>query len=235
MSVDPNLARPGALPRARALGRAAGLLALLLAGIPALAGVRGDAARALAWLALVAAPAGALARPLGVTAVLVPLGWIGAQWASAGRAPGWESLVLLGLFAAGRGLADPLRPAAGAGALALGALLLAILPSLGGLFGPSPWPPAVAARLLDLAPTTWVVESAGLDWMHHPAVYTPIGADAMGPEVRTPLGAPLAGSVALLVGCALSILGARRSARRSPPSETRPWPPASSSARSPRS
>jgi len=232
METDP--AREGA-PRARAGWRALGLLALVAAGIPALVGIRDDAARAWSWLGLVAAPAGALARPLGLGAGFVPLGWIAVQAAALGRAPGWESLVLLGLFAAGWGLADPRRPAAAAGGLVLAALVLAILPSLGGLFGAAPWPPEVAARLLDLAPTTWVVESAGLDWMHHPSVYAPVGTDAMGPDVRTPLGGPLAGSVALLVGCALSFLGARRSARRPPPSEIRPWPPASSSARSPRS
>ena len=190
---------------------AAGALPVLLAEDPALA---------LAWLALWAAPAGALvgSTAAGFGAVLVPAAWALAALRLALPSLMWPALVIAGLFAAGYGIGAWRRRGAWRSASALLVLgaTLTWLPGLDGLSGGGPpWPPRTAARLLGLAPTTIAVESAGIDWMHHPAVYSPVGTDRMGPDVRTAWRGFLAGPTLLLLGCALAAAG-RRGARSEP-------------------
>lgn len=184
----------------------------------------------LAWLALVAAPAGTLAGGLGRAGLAVPAVWAG--WLLAAGLP-WAAAAVLGLVALGAavGTRRPTTRVADAGVLLLLGAALAGLPSLGGVAGHAPWSPKTTAVLLDLSPVVLVVECAGVDWLRHPAVYGPAGGDAIGPVLRGPWSGPLAGSVSLLVGCLL-LAGAR--VLPSPTGEPCPNP-ASSSAPSPRS
>ncbi len=198
--------------------RALLVLALALVGLHPL-GLVDDAARRLAWLAVWAAPAGVLAGAWGGRAACsVPASWALGLWLVSPPVPrlGWALAALAGLFAAGLGLGrilgrflDGGRTAAvwtGAGGLFLGAALACALPALGMVAGEAPWSPAAAAGWLDLSPASLVVEVGGLDWMRHPAVYAPVGADSIGPELRQPFGA-LAGMTVLLVGCSLAWVG----------------------------
>jgi hypothetical protein len=167
---------------------------------------------ALAWLALWALPAGVLSARLGRPAGLIP-----ALWAAVllGTGAGWPpAAVCGGFFAAGLalgragGLDQGVIPRAG-----LSLLLLAVAsgaPAVGGLAGDAPWSPRVSARLLDLSPVVLVVESAGVDWTRHPAVYDPAGGDALGPDLRQPWRGELAGPGVLLVGCTLLLVALRR-------------------------
>jgi len=199
-------------------------LALALIGLHPLWQVD-DAGRRLAWLAVWAAPAGVLAGAFGGRAAWsVPLLWaLGlwalGLWAVSPVAPrvGLALVSLTGLFAAGLGLGRFLNrgrsvstwPAAawtGAGALFLAGALFSALPALGLVSGEAPWSPGAAALWLDLSPASLVAECGGLDWMRHPAVYAPAGADSIGPELRQPFG-PLAGVTVLLVGCVLAWVG----------------------------
>jgi hypothetical protein len=124
--------------------------------------------------------------------------------------PAFAALAWTGLYAAGYG-ASRLAPRAGfagVGALFLAGALLAALPILPGFLG-QPWPPPIAARLLDLSPATLLAECAGLDWMRHPATYAPAGAADIDPATRIAHPGALAGPIAFVVGCALAILGER--------------------------
>jgi len=163
-----------------------------------------------------AAPAGVLAATLGVrVAWSVPALWALGLCLVAPVPPRVDLALacLVGLFAAGLGLGrclDRQRSAAvwsGAGAVFLGGALASALPALGGVAGEAPWSPAWAAGWLDLSPVALVVEVSGLDWMRHAAVYAPVGADSIGPELRQPHGT-LAGMTVLLVGCTLGCVGA---------------------------
>lgn len=107
----------------------------------------------------------------------------------------------LGLLGAGLGVWFPGRRGALACLLLLGAAGMVLAPSLGGLLGPAPWSPEVAARLLRLSPATLVAESAGLDWLRHSSVYDPVGGDSMGPGLYRPWGS-LAGALPGVVGFA---------------------------------
>lgn len=182
-------------------------------------GGRGDPALALAWLALWATPAGCLAAARGPgRAWLAPAVWSGGlALLLGGAAPElpWGLAAGAGLFGLGAGLGarDPRAALARAAALLLGGALLAALPSCGGVAGEAPWSPVLAARWLDASPASLVVECAGIDWMRHPAVYAPVGADAIGPQLRLPWRGSLAGPTVLMVGCALAWWGARASAR----------------------
>jgi hypothetical protein len=191
--------------RGGALG--VGLGVGLAGALPLVFGV--DAARSLAWAALWAVPAGVLvaragsrvAAPLALGAPLAallvlrdfprPLGALGA---------------VLGLAALGVALGRATSAAARwrvAGLALACAALLAGLPAGGGLAAGAPWSAPVTARLLDLSPVVLAEEAAGFDWLRHPAVYEPAGADAIGPDLRVARGM-LAGWVLLVVGCALA-------------------------------
>ena len=146
-----------------------------------------------AWLALWAAPCGALvcAGQSPRRALLVPLLWLTAaalaQWGYSLQAlPAMAAAA--GLWGIGFSLARLTQQGAAsvAGALLLLACLLTALPSLGGLAGPAPWSPELAAFFLDLSPETLLMELGGVDWMRHPAVYTAVGADAIHPGLRLP-------------------------------------------------
>jgi len=135
---------------------------------------------------------------------------VGAAW---GALPGRGAAlaVLSGLFLTGAALA-PTRaePAARARAgIGRAALLLLICwcadgaaAGWGVLRPAPPWSPEVASWLLDLSPETLLMESAGVDWMRHPAVYEAAGTDRIGPGLRAVFVGPVAGSATLLVGCA---------------------------------
>lgn len=73
--------------------------------------------------------------------------------------------------------------------------------------------PERGARVLDLSPATWFFEVAGHDWMRHPAVYGPAGTDWFSGS-RAPVDGALAGSLALVLGCALGGLCVAFRARR---------------------
>lgn len=164
----------------------------------------------LAWLALCAAPVGVLTAGVGRAALLPPLAWAAVVCV---HAP-WAGLAIAGYLAAGvaLGRARPATRVADAGLLLLGAALLAGAPSLGGLTGHGPFSPEITARLLDLSPVVLVLESAGIDWLRHPAVYGPAGGDALGPDLRGPWSGALAGTGVLLVGCGLFALSFLRRA-----------------------
>jgi hypothetical protein len=68
-----------------------------------------------------------------------------------------------------------------------------------------PWPPEVASVLLDASPVAWASESAGIDWMRHPAVYDAAGTADIGPDLRTGKRSWLAAVVLLVVGCLSSL------------------------------
>ena len=193
----------------------------------------------LAWLALLAPAAGALAgaRGLGLFpfGLAVPGLWLAAlalagASAAGGGPPGspplprpfQAALVVTGLFAAGLAFgcrsprADPalaLRVGcARAGLLLLVGALLAGLAGRGGAPG-RPLEPGLAALALDLSPVTLALESAGVDWMRDPAVYDPAGTDRF---LRHRWRGSLAGPLTLLVGCALALAAELRRRRPAP-------------------
>jgi hypothetical protein len=179
-----------------------------------------------AWLALVAAPlgvlaggclAGALRAGRGARALTwvlaAPICWaLALALTAAGEAgaarlpePLAAAIAVGGLWALGIGLGalgGPRRAGPWAALTALLALLLALLPTGAGALA-QPWPPALAARLLDLSPLTFVLERAGLDWMRHPAVYDALGAASIGPDLRRAGSGALAPGLLSVVGCAL--------------------------------
>lgn len=147
---------------------------------------------------------------IGAAVLLVACTPAGAAWAGLpGR--GAASAVLSGLFLSGVALApsgpEPsprLRAAIGRASLLV--LLCWCTDGAAGGWGilrpVPPWSPEVAARLLDLSPMTLLMESAGVDWMRHPAIYEAAGTDRIGPGLRSVFRGPVAGSATLLVGCA---------------------------------
>ena len=140
------------------------------------------------WMALIAIVDGLTARDL--------------------PSPAFAALAWTGLYAFGYG-ASRLAPRSGfsgVAALFLATALLAALPILPGFLG-QPWPPSLAARLLDFSPATLLAECAGLDWMRHPAIYAPAGAADIDPATRIAFSGSLAGPLAFVVGCALATLG----------------------------
>lgn len=219
MSVLPSI-RPGEL--ARALGCAA---VGALGALP-LAGAGPDPVALLVWLALVSAPLGALAAGGAmhpwVVAPVVPATWSVALVAVDGASrvdlpsPVWAAVAWTGLFAAGFGLG---RAAGARGVATLAALLFlacataAALPTGGGLLA-APWPPELAARLLDLSPATLLAECAGLDWLRHPAIYAAAGAADVDPSLRAAYRGELAAPLALVVGCATAFGGEAVARRR---------------------
>jgi len=210
--------QPGELAWALACAAIGALGALPLAG-------RGpDPTAMLVWLALSSAPVGALAGATRmhawVVAPVAPAVWavvlVAVDTVSRQDLPTpiWAALAWTGLYALGfsvgratSGVSDEERvrttrvtPAVVA-VLLLGSACLVWLP-VGGGFLVEPWPPAIAARLLDLSPATLLAECAGLDWMRHPAVYEAAGAADIDPSLRTAYRGSLAAPMVLVVGCA---------------------------------
>jgi hypothetical protein len=214
---------PAQSPLSRQLGLALGFGALGALGT--LPGEHGpDPLAELAWIAIVALPCGLGCGALGLRAwpfaASVPALWMialalaGATSERALATPVWAALGWTGLFAAGWGIARASE--AGVRLCAAGlclAVLLSVLPAAGAFLG-QPWPPPVAARLLDLSPVSVCVESAGVDWLRHPAVYEPAGALDIDPGLRHPFRGGLAGPALLLLGCALAAFGAARARAR---------------------
>lgn len=173
------------------------------------------------WLALVAAPLGCVSAACALAAwpwtAMVPALWLVAlslECAGASRVlptPVWAGAAWSGLFLAGWALGRLDRDAAPRRAASVTLLLLALaaLPIGLGLCSGA-FSPAITARLLDLAPTSWIVESAGVDWMRHPALYEPARTFDLGPELRAPFRGALAGPALLLVGCGFAWIAARR-------------------------
>jgi len=206
-----------ALPRQLGLALCFGALGAL----GAIPGARGpDPLAELCWIALVALPCGVacgalLLRPWPFAAS-VPALWMTAL-ALAGvssertlASPLWAAPCWTGIFAAGWGLGRWSRAGVRSVAAALClSILLAVLPSAGAFLG-RPWPPKIAARLLDLSPVSVCMEAAGVDWLRHPAVYEPAGALDIDPGLRQPFRGRLAGPALLLLGCALAAFGAVR-------------------------
>ncbi|MDP6538298.1 MAG: hypothetical protein QF903_04550 [Planctomycetota bacterium] len=201
------------------------LVVLSCAGLLGLAPSRGatfDPVAVLAWAALSAPALGVLAGALlpATTAPLVCLPWWPAVSAASLRAgaalpdPTGAWWALAGLFGLGWGAGR--LSGRHAVRLACAALLLtgllACLPGGGGRLA-RPWPPRVAARLLDLSPVAVVTECAGLDFMRHPEVYGPVGTMDIGPQLRGPWRAPVAAPSLLLLGAALAGLARLRAAR----------------------
>lgn len=142
-----------------------------------------------------------------------------------GAVGAWVGLLLLGqgIGMALDGCCSWDRPSMGA-ALFLVAVLLTALPGGAGRLSSGAFEPKTTAWMLDLSPASLVVESAGVDWIRHPAVYGPAGGDALGPDLRQPWGTfgsqmlgdgavqggVLAGGVLGLVGYVLTLLFRRR-------------------------
>jgi len=204
------------------------LLALALGAIGALGTLPGahgaDPLAALAWIALVALPCGigcgALALRAWPFAASVPALWMialalaGVASERALSTPVWAALAWTGIYAAGWGIGRASR--SGVRACAAGlclSVLASVLPAAGEFLG-QPWPPRVAARLLDLSPVSVCMESAGVDWMRQPAVYEPAGALDIDPGLRQPWRGKLAGPGLLMLGCALAAFGAARARAR---------------------
>lgn len=177
----------------------------------------GDLFAALAWIALIAAAAGALARSANVRlwpyGFVAPGVWMGAiAWLDASSArdlptPLWGALVWTGLFAGGYGVATLCRArrAWAAPALLVAAAALSALPEKGGL-AREPWPEGFTQRALDLSPVAWVSDSSGaIDWPWQKSHYAALGVDRF---QRREFRGALAGPVALVVGCALAWLAA---------------------------
>lgn len=146
------------------------------------------------WLALLALPLGVLAgaarsqlvllAPAVLWLALLALANARAGGAGLPRADlGWTALVGLYCLGGAIGVAAPGArwPCAGLAFLAAG--LLCALP-LGAALLAEPWPPALAARLLDLSPVGLVLECAGSDWMRDPLVYVSAGTADIGPDLR---------------------------------------------------
>ena len=229
--VEQRKAEAAAAPGPSGLRDLSLTLAVAAGGCVGAAGSAGpaDPTALLIWLAIYAPAAGFLLGALGVRpwlfAPAAPGLWmvtlvlldIAAQRDL--PTPLWGALAWTGLFAAGLGLGrrgavargergqvsvparSPARALGGAGALLLLTAALVALPGKGGR-AREPWPPAAARALLDLSPATLVVESAGVDWMRHRAVYEPVRSDRF---QRLPYRGALAGPLALVVGCLVAL------------------------------
>jgi hypothetical protein len=233
--------------------RLALLIALSLTGAAGLApGASGslDAATQLGWIGLAAPAAGALTGGAGIaffpSALVVPSAWLAllALAQGAGPAPlatpGWAACAVVGTFGLGHAAGTLARePARCAGLLAFLALALAGLAVGGGVLAGGAElaraHPRAAAGLLDLSPLVILFDCAGRDWTHsHAEVYDRAGVEWF---QRRPYRGELAGPAVLVVGCTLAWLARGRPSRAggAEGQPNRPWPCASTSARSPRS
>lgn len=209
------------------------LILAFIGALGALPGSRGssDPVALLAWLSMWSLAAGVLAgasrAPLWPMAPVVPALWMGllgivaAGSARVVPAPAWSALAWSGLFGVGFALGRlwPERRWRIASACFVACGVSNAL-AISGAWLAAPFPPALAARLLDLAPATLLAECAGLDWMRHPAIYEPAGALDIDPALRVAWRGMLAGPIVFLVGCAAAF-AADRIAGRKPHQEQR--------------
>jgi hypothetical protein len=161
---------------------------------------------ALGALAGARVRAGLLLPPVLVW--MIALAWSGRQGGLLPR-PDLAGLAVAALYTWGAAL-GALRGAPAwrlAAVLLLATGLLAALATGGGVLA-EPWPPALAARLLDLSPVGLVHECGGLDWMREPAVYDAAGTASIPPDLRVAWTGPRAAPVALLTGI-LALVAAR--------------------------
>lgn len=200
----------------------------LFGAVGALPGARGasEPLALAAWLSIAAFPAGFLAGSSSLApwplAASIPAVWMGLFAFVDGfsprdvPSPAWAALAWSGLFAAGYGAGHRCERVRFAGACVsfLGGALLCALP-LWGSFARAPLPPRIAALALDAAPAVFVLECAGVDVARHPAVYDAASTVDIDPAMRTPWRGSLASPLALVLGCALAWLLARRPARSS--------------------
>ena len=185
---------------------AVGLAGLIL-GIGAPVGI-------LAWMTLIAAAAGAWMGPWSRSwrAWTPPLVWGLLLLMTRGLPMPWmAALSVASLYAVGMGLGAwlPRERAAASSLLLVAALSLA--PTFGGKLE-RPLPPVVTAHLLDFSPVAWALESAGVDWMRHPAVYEAAGTADIDPSMRTQRRNWLAAALLLVVGCSLALSAKTRDA-----------------------
>ncbi|MDF1838981.1 MAG: hypothetical protein P1V35_14010 [Planctomycetota bacterium] len=125
-------------------------------------------------------------------------------------------LMSLGGFLGILGAGSKAQPLTGAWiALALPVFLIG-LPAGFWLFTDPPWPPAVAARMLDLSPAALMMESAGVDFLRLSAIYGPVGADSMDPNLRLAWG-NLAGWGGCVLGLCLAMVVCTWRARKMDP------------------
>jgi hypothetical protein len=188
------------------------------------AGSNGGSVFALAWVALCAPAAGHLtgASPGNALRFVWPL----VSWAlvfgicialSGAPVSLWAALVLIGLFLLGAASGRASHETwSGAGLWLVLAFALAGAPLGFGRLA-TPLPPEWTARLLDLSPLSLVLESAGVDWMRHPAIYDAAGTLDIGPELRQAWRGMVAGPALFVVGCfALAASTARRARNADP-------------------
>ncbi len=190
-----------------------------------------DPVALLVWLSLVAPAVGVACSALRLrfwpAAVLVPATWmfliVFADALSARDLPRpiWSGCAIAGLFSLGFALGSlPTRSTwRTAGIILLVNALLCALPLSGGFLRDHP-PAQVNARLLDLSPATLVVESSGVDWMRHPAIYDAASTSDIDPILRSAYDGRLAGGLVFVVGCALAFALQRVRDRRWPNTAT---------------
>jgi hypothetical protein len=188
-------------------------------------GAGGGTVFAFAWTALAAPAAGHLAgaapgRPLRLAVPLIVWAVVLGGFVLLAAAPAsfWVAPAIAGLFLLGTATGRLTEDVWSGAALWLTlALALAGAPlGYGQLAGPLP--PEWTARLLDLSPLSLVLESAGVDWMRHPAVYDAAGTLDIGPELRQAWRGMVAGPALFVVGCfALAASSACRARTAVPP------------------
>ena len=210
------------------------LIALAAAALPGLLpGTAGalDPTTMLAWIALIAAPAGVLAAasrlPYLPWSTVPPASWLFVWIALLTRDPQglgeplWAGAVVLGLYGVGFAIGAALDRAFVAAAATVAFLSLALVGvSVRGGWdaandAASVWGrdfPRAAAWALDLSVLTLVFESSGRDFTHaHPTLYARSGVEWF---PRRPYSGVLAGPTVLLLGSTFACLASRRQRRR---------------------
>jgi len=218
--------RPGARDASRPDLAQAGALALhaLLGLLPCAFEVgRSDPHVLPVWWALVALPLGVHAGARGAGGwpygLLPPIAWmLGYGFCSLALlepapSPAWCGLAACGLWSFGLALGAWVAPRArGVCAAALFACAICCALPIRAGRAEHTWAersPRAAALLLDLSPATLLVESAGLDWMRHRAIYHPAGTDWFS-DRRAPYRGALASPLVFVLGWALALLARRR-------------------------
>ena len=189
----------------------------LAGGLPVFFGYD-DSVLWLAWIAIIALPAGILCRAAGLPiwpfGLVAPAGWM-ILLAYLEMKPGlglpnpaWAATASVGLFMLGTALGALAKgaPFRGAGLGICIVFVFAWLPLASGqnkaLWGGRPlgqMAPGLAAELFDLSPMTLLIESAGVDWMRHPTVYNAAGTEWFS-DRRRPFDGKLTAPIMLLIG-----------------------------------